>query len=800
MAILNNSNAISSGGYDINNSLRFRSSASAYLSRTPASSGNRQVWTWSAWIKRGTLGGASNVLFNCYNTASSTQTSIEFANDTLGVFSNDSSTVNLNLFTTQVFRDPSAWYHFVVTVDTTQATSSNRVKIYVNGSQITAFSTSTYPSLNYNSHINTTSLHTTFATRTPSGLTDGYLAENNFVDGSAKTPSDFGETDTTTGSWKPKAYTGTYGTNGFYLKFSDIATTSGSNAGLGKDFSGNANYWTTNNISVTAGTTYDAMIDSPTLTSATVANYCVLNPINLSTSSSTSNANLRFTNSNGGQSWRSVGSTIAPTSGKWYWEGVFSGASGSGGGGIFGMVGVFNPNNYFITNYTASLFVDIGYGYYGDDGNKKILGATTSYGATFTNGDIIGLALDLDSGTLTCYKNNVSQGVLVSGLSGPLTPAFAIYDNNATVTANFGQRPFTYTPPTGFVRLNTYNLPDSTIKKGNTVMDATTYTGTGASLSVTNTGAFKPDFVWVKGRSGATDHALYDSVRGTTKDLVSNSTAAETTQAQGLTAFGTGGFTVGTLAKMNTSAATYVGWQWQAGQGSTSSNTSGSITSTVSVNTTAGFSILTYTGNGSAGATIGHSLGLAPSWVIVKRRNSSGDDWLHYHTSLGATKSIAFDTGAAITSSTRWNNTTPSSTLITLGTSTGVNGSGATYVAYCWAEIAGFSNFGSYTGNGSTDGPFVYTGFRPKYIMHKRTDTTSDWIVLDTSRDTYNYSDKELYPNLTNAEGVGGATNAHDILSNGFKLRSANAQSNASGGTYIYMAFAENPFKNSNAR
>ena len=800
MAILNNSNAISSGGYDINNSLRFRSSASAYLSRTPASSGNRQVWTWSAWIKRGTLGGASNVLFNCYNTASSTQTSIEFANDTLGVFSNDSSTVNLNLFTTQVFRDPSAWYHFVVTVDTTQATSSNRVKIYVNGSQITAFSTSTYPSLNYNSHINTTSLHTTFATRTPSGLTDGYLAENNFVDGSAKTPSDFGETDTTTGSWKPKAYTGTYGTNGFYLKFSDIATTSGSNAGLGKDFSGNANYWTTNNISVTAGTTYDAMIDSPTLTSATVANYAVLNPINLSTSSSTSNANLRFTNSNGGQSWRSVGSTIAPTSGKWYWEGVFSGASGSGGGGIFGMVGVFNPNNYFITNYTASLFVDIGYGYYGDDGNKKILGATTSYGATFTNGDIIGLALDLDSGTLTCYKNNVSQGVLVSGLSGPLTPAFAIYDNNATVTANFGQRPFTYTPPTGFVRLNTYNLPDSTIKKGNTVMDATTYTGTGASLSVTNTGAFKPDFVWVKGRSGATDHALYDSVRGTTKDLVSNSTAAETTQAQGLTAFGTGGFTVGTLAKMNTSAATYVGWQWQAGQGSTSSNTSGSITSTVSVNTTAGFSVVTFTQPASGSFTVGHGLGVAPKMIIGKDRTNASTNWVVYHSALSSPQSnyLTLNTTNAVTSSTNiWNNTAPTSTVIS-SISGYIANSNANTVLYCWAEIAGFSAFGSYTGNGSADGPFVYTGFRPKFIMIKKSSAAGDsWYIKDTSRSPYNVGLQTLLADTSGSEQAG---ESWDAVSNGLKIRTTASGLNTSGATYIYMAFAENPFKNANAR
>jgi hypothetical protein len=247
-------------------------------------------------------------------------------------------------------------------------------------------------------------------------------------------------------------------------------------------------------------------------------------------------------------------------------------------------------------------------------------GSTVASGkATYATNDVIGIALDTDAGTIEFFKNGYSQGVISQGLTGHYLLCCISWKLVLThvYCINFGQRPFSYTPPTGFVRLNTYNLPDSTIIKGNTVMDATLYTGTGASLSVTNAGAFKPDLVWVKGRSGATDHALYDSVRGTTKQIESNTTTAETTEAQGLTAFGTSGFTVGTLAQMNTSAATYVGWQWQAGQGSTSSNTSGSITSTVSVNTTAGFSVVTYTGTG-ANATVGHGLGVAPRLVIVK--------------------------------------------------------------------------------------------------------------------------------------------------------------------------------------
>ena len=340
----------------------------------------------------------------------------------------------------------------------------------------------------------------------------------------------------------------------------------------------------------------------------------------------------------------------------------------------------------------------------------------------------------------------------------------------------------------------TYAIPD-----GRVAMAATTYTGTGASLAVANTvnGVnFQPDFVWVKGRSGATDHALYDSVRGTTKDLVSNATSAETTQATGLTAFGSTGFTVGALAKMNTSAATYVGWQWKAG-GAAVSNTSGSITSSVSVNVSAGFSVVTYTGTGTAG-TIGHGLGVTPSRIIVKPRSGTGD-WIVYTNTTGAGNFLLLDTTAAsAASTTKWNNTAPTSSVFSVGIDTTTNLVTTTYVAYCFAPVSGYSAFGNYTGNGSADGPFVYLGFRPRFLMLKRTDSTGDWHILDTSRDTYNVSGNVLYPNLSSAES--GIVWTQDILSNGFKLRITGANENASGGTYIYAAFAENPFAYSNAR
>jgi hypothetical protein len=335
-------------------------------------------------------------------------------------------------------------------------------------------------------------------------------------------------------------------------------------------------------------------------------------------------------------------------------------------------------------------------------------------------------------------------------------------------------------------------------------MAATTYTGTGAALTVANTvngTSFQPDWVWVKGRSGATDHALYDVLRGATKQLESNNTAAETTEATGLTAFGSTGFTVGALAQMNTSAATYVAWQWKA-NGAGVTNTSGSITSTVSANTTAGFSVVTYTGTGSA-ATVGHGLGVAPSMIIVKQRNSAAD-WVVKHASLSsndATLILNNTSASTVYSPSVWNNTAPTSTVFSIGTNSAINTNTNTYVAYVFAAVAGYSAFGSYTGNGSTDGTFVYTGFRPRFILIKcSSNSTSStvWTIFDTSRSPYNASVNELYPNLSAAEGVD--SSGIDILSNGFKPKRNSEYANLSGWTYIYMAFAENPFKYSLAR
>jgi hypothetical protein len=791
-------------GYQISRSVRMRASASAYFNRTPAVSGSSTTWTWSGWVKRGALGGASAGIFYAgVLSTSNDETGFQFrGDDTLQIFQNNGASTVLNKITSSVYRDPSAWYHFVLTFDTTNATAEDRVRLYVNGVRVTSFSSNTNISQNATTYVNSTSYGNRIFRDYTTGYLDGYLTEVNFVDGQALTPSSFGETNTITGVWQPKKYTGTYGTNGFYLNFSDNSNNTA--ATIGKDYSGNGNNWTPNNISVTAGATYDSMLDVPTPFADGGngrGNYCVWNSL-VSSGATYSNGNLQFA-SNATQSW--ISPTIGIDSGKFYWEETVSVISG-----VFLHIGATQLNG--ATTESAL----IARTYYAD-GNKysfntgSITGA--ALGSSYTTNDIIGIAVDMSAGKIWFSKNGVWQGSGdpsagtneaysgLTGLWGPFAGKEAV-GNNPTVILNCGQRPFAYTPPTGFKALNTQNLPTPAISNGANYFAATTYTGTGSALTIANTvgiASFQPDFVWVKGRSGATDHALYDSVRGTTKDLVSNSTAAETTQATGLTAFGSTGFTVGALAKMNTNAATYIGWQWLAGAGTSSSNTSGSITSTVSVGATQGFSVVTYTGINAA-ATVGHGLGVAPKMIIVKTRNSA-DIWCVYTSTTGAGNYLALNSTIASTANTAvWNNTSPTSSVFSIANSA-ATGTAQAYVAYCFSEVAGYSKFGSYTGNGSTDGPFVFCGFRPRFVMIKRTDAIADWQIMDTSRSSANVEQLALYANTSGAEASYTGTDGIDGLSNGFKIRVASsANVNANTATYIFAAFAESPFKLALAR
>ena len=767
----------SGGAYIISRSLRFRSSASAYLNRTFGTPTDGKKWTWSCWLKLGAITGVNTV----FGATSGTATGFIFSNS----FIQFAYGGNTRRTSSAVYRDPSAWYHIVFNFDSAQASETNRAALYVNG-VLQTWPTGTAITQNdttaWNANAQVSYIANALGGLGASNL-DGYLADTYFIDGQALSPTSFGAINATTGVWSPLKYTGTYGTNGFHLDFNSY----GSTAALGTDTSGNGNTWTVNNCSVTAGVTYDSMIDVPTV-GTTGSNYCVLSAVQCPAFNGTlSDGGLTVVTGVAGNMQGIIGTFALPTTGKWYWEAKMTAGSAAA-------VGIADINvSLAIKNVL----------YYGGTGTKYVDTSSSAYGASYTAGDVIGVAVDMGGNTVTFYKNNASQGVISYTPSVTMFPIFDDLSGAATATygVNFGQQGFTYTPPSGYSALNTYNLSTPSILIGAAHMAATTYTGTGASQTIANTvnsSNFQPDFVWMKGRSGATDHALYDSVRGTTKDIASNTNAAETTETTGLTAFGSTGFTIGALAKINTNAATYVGWQWK-GSGTTVSNTTGSITSTVCVNPTAGFSIAGYTGTGANG-TVGHGLGIALSFLITKRRTTAGADSLVWHSALANTEALILNsTSAKVSGANIFNSTSPTSSVFSIGTNGSINTVGDTFIAYCFAPIAGYSAFGSYTGNGSADGPFIYCGFRPRWIMVKMTSSTSHWVIVDTSRSTYNETTVGLEPDAASAETTG--IGNYDILSNGFKCRNVVAnESNVAAGTYIYAAFAESPFKNSLAR
>jgi hypothetical protein len=431
--------------------------------------------------------------------------------------------------------------------------------------------------------------------------------------------------------------------------------------------------------------------------------------------------------------------------------------------------------------------------------------------ATFTTNDVIGIAYDVGAGTLVFYKNGTLQTGGFTGITAG-NYSFIVRKDSATGDGgylNCGQRPFSYTPPTGFVALNTQNLPEPTISNGANYMAATLYAANGSTQTISNAVngvSMQPDFVWVKSRQYTTvGHSLFDALRPigvntSLPRLVSNSTDAETNNG-GLTAFVSNGFSLNNDAYINSTSTggNMVAWQWNAG-GSTVTNTDGTISAQVRANTTAGFSIVTYNAVASGASTVGHGLGVAPMLVINKGLDALGSDWLTYHVSLAATTFLNLRTTAAAATNAAVYPSAPSSTVVNLGTGMISGNYGTRQLLYCFAPVAGYSAFGSYTGNGSADGPFVYLGFRPRFVMLKRTDSANNWVMFDTSRDTYNAIVNTLSADSTNNEAAFGAGYNIDFLSNGFKPRNTTGAENASGGTYIYMAFAENPFKISLAR
>ena len=829
-AVKNNTWPISGLANPVSGSLRFRNtitgspSSPAYLDRTFAA-GNQQKWTFSVWVKK-TLGRQT-----VFGRGSTQFGAMQFeSNDTLSLYWAVGGTTYAAT-TTQVFRDPSAWYHLVWAIDTTQATSTNRQRLYVNGTEVTAWSTYTTIPQNTNGNINTANSHWIgrFWESTFEYPFSGYMAEVNFIDGQQLTSASFGQTSAITGVWEPIKYTGTYGTNGFYLSLSDTSS-------IGKDFSGNVNNWTPNNISTANDSTFDLMRDVPTQYTPQGAtdvggvvrgNYCVLNPLKpLAAPVPTyANGNLSVTVN----STTAAAATFAiPSSGKWFWT--------CGVSTIYATLGIATPSNAGASTGNNA------YAVYANGSNGLWFASNsngTASNAFDTAGDIALFALDVDNvkfwigrnrggtvtwvgggdpylGTSPTFSGTGGGGVYATSLNLSTNTWFPYAEAGGTVTCsfNFGQRPFDTNPPTGFKSLCTTNLPTPTIgattaTAANKYFDNILYTGNGATIpsSQSITGLqFQPDFTWIKSRSAAYPNFIFDAVRGAGRELVTNTSAAETNKDQ-LSAFNSNGFSVAVASDgslgTNGNGSTFVAWNWNAG-GSTVTNTTGSISAQVRANPTAGFSVATFTGNGTAGATVGHGLGVAPSMIMFKERltGSSGLVWhIGYGTNQGQ---LLIDSAAAIYNPGNglyFNSTYPSSTVVTLGTSGATNGSGSNYVLYSWAPIAGYSAFGTYTGNGSTDGPFVYTGFRPKFVLFRYATPNGDqWHMLDTSRSTYNsVSSAMLFANLSNAE-VDYSAYPIDFLSNGFKFRTSAAFANESAGTYIYMAFAETPFKNSLAR
>ena len=805
------------GDAKIQRSLRFNDNDSAYLYTTPSSAGNRQTWTISAWVKR------SNVTTGTYPTIFSSNNSGNYGaygtylwfytTDELGL-SIGSGTYYLK--TNAKFRDTTSWYHVVAHIDTTQGTSSDRVKLYVNGEQQTDFANATYPTQNYNTEINNTVQHTVGARRYSSidNYFDGYLAEINFIDGYAYDPSYFGFTDSQTGIWMPKRYEGTYGTNGFYFDFSDNSST----ASLGIDKSPNGNDWTTSNFSVSAGVGNDSVTDTPT------NNFATLNPLSLSAAGGTfTNGNLDFT-ADGNYATRT--GNISLKTGKWYWEVIITNI----GTDVHGIVQGTHPNGNIYPGYDPNGNVK-GIGWYHasggllygsvPDGNTN--GGTIGDGNTalsdYTTNDVLGFASDIENGTLAFYKNGSLEYTLTGIGSHDWFPAVCGYGAASTKTINFGQLKttsttysdakghgsFKYSVPSGFLAMCSANLSPNvpSIVRPQKHFDTVLYTGDEATSRKISGLEFQPDLVWIKPRSTTSNHCLLDSVRGVHNRILPNSSNPNVNNTSTITAFNVDGFQIGNSSLLNTNSATHVAWCWKAGGNSNTFNIDGVGYATAaaagldegtanptgaSVNTEAGFSIVQFEAQTTnTNITLSHGLGKKPEFWMWKSVDNN-INWYNYHHDLGYNAWLNNSTSDAATTGNdaAWK-AEPTSTVFT-------HGSGLmnqdTIIMYMWTSIPGYSKFGSYKGNGSSDGIYVHLGFKPAFLMVKKTSGANSWVIYDVKRSTSNVIDNYLIAEGADVDNTNSAASV-DLLSNGFKFYSGYDIVNA--GDYIYMAFAEQP-------
>ena len=829
-----------STGYEISNSLRFNDDDSASLAITPGSAGNRKTFTFSAWIKRSSVeesNGQDHIFMVNGGNADDTWFQLRFEDNDLVASSYNARIVR----TDRKFQDPASWYHIVCAVDTTQGTASNRLKLYVNGAQETSFSTTSYPSQDSNTGVNGTYRHFIGAEGGTSGngsgnFYDGYMTEVNLVDGSALDHTSFGEFNDEN-VWIPKKYLGSYGTNGFFLQFKQTGTSQNS-SGIGADTSGNDNHFAVANLAAT-----DVVPDTCT------NNFCTMNSADRNVERDTigdmtwQQGNLYVTSSEGADANRGTIWLKTSQGGKYYFEAYLNNTTNAAGG-----VGLSSEKD----NEDTGASNQTGRGGEGLAPNIQPDGSllyndsdTNGWSQTFTKQDIIGVAVDLDNSVVKFAKNNNWQNgsggtaafgsaanAAASGLEEYISPFGGLVDNSA-LTFNFGQDSsfagvataqnnaddngigdFYYAPPSGHLAICSKNLKNdqtsSNIDDGSAHFQCKLYTGNNTNnTAITFDGPsnLQPDLVWGKSRTNAHYHDLRDTSRGLNNRIYTNEGNAEDTKSASYVSFDSNGFTLGDdgggspANTVNTSSNNYVAWAWKANGGTTTSfNESGNNPGgTYQANTTAGFSIVTYTGTGGAG-TVQHGLGVAPDLVFVKQRNASGA-WLTQHRSFSSflghgVNFVNFinrsDSGGEA-DSTVFNGTLPTSSVFSVGTHVNTNDNNDTYVAYVFAEKPGYSRIGGYIGNGNVDGQFIWCGFRPAFLLVKRTDTGKNWYIFDNKRKTFNVQDDLIAPNLDSAESTDSGTYVN-LLSNGFKLKQDFSHMNADSGKHIFWAFAEHPF------
>jgi len=760
--------------YTIENSCRFNDDDSPATAHTYNAVGSSdKIATLSWWMKLGNLG-ITRKIFD-----------FDSGQEQIDLHTNDKMRITYAsveaLITTQVFRDCGAWYHCVWRIDTTDAAGGDRLRLYVNGSEVTAFDTDSNPTVNTimgGIGINT-NVATVGATQGVANEFDGYLAEVAMCDGQSLGPGSFGETDDN-GQWVPKDLSGlTFGNNGFWL---DFAVAPGTGNGAGTDVSGNANHFTDTGLAAA-----DQVNDSPSDSSADdIGNYCVLNPVaNTNGSDTFADGNLKITGHN---SDNFVLGTVRPE-GKVYMEWDITTMSASGAS-TRQDIGIIRTDQGGWSGTYPSLEAN------GDFTGTRVPANLTysdgTSGTDYTNaadGDLIAIALDTDAGKMWI---RIDDGTWFGGgdpaagttptvtftVGGEWCWVAACYGTSDVSTANFGQLAYQYTAPSGFGFTHTARLPAPAIKDPSKYFQIDLFTGTGGELVRTLTdgggGAVAPDMVWIKDRDTSVEHVLTDSARGATKELNPDSTNAETTVAEGVKSFNSSGYTLGTDGNYNTSSSLNVAWCWVEG-------------------TTPDFDIVLYTGSGSA-KTVSHSLGVKPEFMMVKHRDSStGWSWTVWHKDFGAptTTVLELDNDGAANASAgnRWNDTEPTSSVFSVDDNGTTNENTTLYVNYLFAGIEGFSKFGSYEGNGAADGTFIWLGFRPGLIISKSIDSTSRWDMQDGKR-TINGTTASIEA----AGPAGEVSNAGqiDILSNGFKHRT-NIDNNIAE-TYVYAAWAEFPF------